>query len=106
MLEYREIRGNKHIVSDNELNAFAWAAYYANYSSILVSGKSYEVVHVTDSEIAFKDGTYLPFGCYAIFKSEDEVRFFDNYKLKEVRKENPLEHEYYCFNDEQFLKVA
>lgn len=106
MLEYRERNGNKHIVSDNELNAFAWAGYYANYSTILINGKSYEVVHVTDSEIEFADGTHLPFGCYAIFKSDDEVKFFDDYKLRKVRKENPLEHEYYCFNDDQFLKVA
>ena len=27
-------------------------------------------------------------------------------KLREIRKENPLEHEYYCFTDEQFLKTA
>nr|DAG16421.1 MAG TPA: hypothetical protein [Caudoviricetes sp.] len=106
ILEYRERNGNKHIVSDNELNAFAWAGYYANYSTILINGKSYEVVHVTDSEIEFADGTCLPFGCYAIFKSDDELKFFDDYKLREVRKENPLEHEYYCFNDDQFLKVA
>ena len=71
MLEYRERNGNKHIVSDNKLNAFAWAGYYANYSSILINGKSYEVVHVTDSEIEFADGTYLPFVCYSIFKSDD-----------------------------------
>ena len=103
MLEYRERNGNKHIVSDNELNAFAWAGYYANYSTILVNGKSYEVFHVTDTEIEFEDGTYLPFGCYAIFKNDDKIRFFDDYKLREVRKENPLEHKYYCFTDEQFL---
>lgn len=104
MLEYRERNGNKHIVSDNELNAFAWAGYYANCSTILINGKSYEVVHVTDSEIEFADGIYLPFGCYAIFKSDNEVKFFDDYKLREVRKENPLEHEYYCFNEDQFFK--
>ena len=28
MLEYKKRNGNKHIVSDNELNAFAWAGYY------------------------------------------------------------------------------
>lgn len=106
MLEYREKNGNKHIVSDDELNAFAWAGYYANCSTILINGKSYEVVHVADSEIEFANGTYLPFGCYAIFKSDNEVKFFDDYKLREIRKENPLEREYYCFNDEQFLKVA
>ena len=105
MLEYRERNGNKHIVSDNELNAFAWAGYYANYSTILINGKSYEVLHVTDSEIEFADGTYIPFGNYAIFKSDDKVKFLDDYKLREVRKENPLKHRYYCFNDEQFLKV-
>jgi hypothetical protein len=55
MLEYRERNGNKHIVSDNELNAFAWAGYYANYSTILINGKSYEVVHVIDSEIEFAE---------------------------------------------------
>ena len=103
MLEYRERKRNKHIISDNEVNAFAWAGYYANCSTILVNGKSYEVFHVTDAEIEFKDGTYLPFGCYAIFKNDDEIRFFDDYKLREVRKENPLEHKYYCFTDEQFL---
>ena len=58
------------------------------------------------SEIEFADGIHLPFGCYAIFKSDNEVKFFDDYKLREVRKENPLEHEYYCVNDDQFLKVA
>lgn len=103
MLEYRERNRNKHIISDNEVNAFAWAGYYANCSTILVNGKSYEVFHVTDTEIEFKDGTYLPFGCYAIFKNDDEIRFFDDYKLREVRKENLLEHKYYCFTDEQFL---
>lgn len=103
MLEYRERNRNKHIISDNEVNAFAWAGYYANCSTILVNGKSYEVFHVTDAEIEFKDGTYLPFGCYAIFKNDDEIRFFDDYKLREVRKENPLEHKYYCFTNEQFL---
>ena len=106
MLEYRERNGNKHIVSDNELNAFAWAGYYANYSTVLINGKKYEVIHVTDSEIEFADGACLPFGCYAIFKNDSEVRFFDDYKLREIRKENPLEHEYYCFTDEQFLKTA
>ena len=60
MLECRERNGNKHIVSDNELNAFAWAGYYTNCSTILINGKSYEVVHVTDSEIEFKDGTRIP----------------------------------------------
>lgn len=106
VLEYRERNENKHLVSDNELNAFAWAGYYANCSSILVNGKNYEVVHVTDSEIEFKDGTHLPFGCYAIFKNSDEMRVFNDYTLREIRKENPLEHEYYCFSDEQFLKVV
>ena len=60
MLEYRERNRNKHIISDNEVNAFAWAGYYAKCSTILVNGKSYEVFHVTDTEIEFKDGTYLP----------------------------------------------
>ena len=55
MLEYRERNRNKHIISDNEVNAFAWAGYYAICSTILVNGKSYEVFHVTDTEIEFKE---------------------------------------------------
>ena len=51
MLEYRERNGNKHIVSDNELNAFAWAGYYANYSTILINGKNYEVVIVARQKL-------------------------------------------------------
>ena len=74
MLEYRERNGNKHIVSDDELKAFAWAGYYANCATILVNGKSYEVVHVFDSEIEFADGTYIPLGCYAIFKDNNELK--------------------------------
>ena len=106
MLEYRERNRNKHIISDNEVNAFAWAGYYANCSTILVNGKSYEVFHVTDTEIEFKGGTYLPFGCYAIFKNKKEIRFFDDYNLRRIRKESPLEREVYCLSDEQFFKIA
>lgn len=106
MLEYRERCGEKHIVSDNELSAFAWAGYYSNYTAIWINGKRYEVVHETDCEIELKDGTHFPFGCYAIFRSDDELIIFDDYKLREIRKENPLEHKSYCLSDEQFLKVA
>ena len=65
MLEYRERNGNKHIVSDNELNAFAWAGYYANCSTILINGKSYEVVHVTDK-------------CYEFGGSEERLKEIEN----------------------------
>lgn len=105
MLEYREKNGMIHIVSDNELIAFAWAAYYADHSILLVNGKIYKVIHPPERKIEFADGTDLPFGCYAIFKSDAEVRVFDDCELNRIRKENPLEHIYSCFSDEQFLTV-
>lgn len=106
MLELRERNGQKHIVSNDEMNAFAWAGYYTQYTNILVNGKEYRVVHVTDSSIDFNDGTSLPVGCYAIFESEDGIRIYDDYELREVRNNNPLENNIYCFTDETFLKVA
>ena len=106
MLEYRERNENRHIVSDDELVAFAWAGYYANCSSIFINGINYEVVHTHDSVIELSNGKYLPLGCYAIFKSDKESIICDEHKLKEIRKENPLKHRYYCFTDEQFYKVA
>lgn len=106
MLEYRERNENRHIVSEDELVAFAWAGYYANCSSIFINGTNYEVVHTHDSVIELSNGKYLPVGCYAIFKSDKELIICDDHKLKAIRKENPLKQEYYCFNDEQFLKVV
>ena len=106
MLELRERNEQKHIVSDDEVKAFAWAGYYTQCSNIFVNGKEYRVVHVTDSAIDFNDGTSLPVGCYAIFESEDGTRICDDYKLREVRNNNPLENSIYCFTDEAFLKVA
>ena len=106
MLELREKNGKKHIVSEDELKAFAWAGYYTQYSDILINGKEYKVVHVTDSAIDFNDGTSFPVGCYAIFEREDGVIICDDYKLREIRNSNPLESNIYCFDDETFLKVA
>lgn len=106
MLELREKNGKKHIVSEDELKAFAWVGYYTQCSDILINGKEYKVVHVTDSAIDMNDGTFLPFGCYAIFKGEDGIRIFDDYELKDIRKNNPLESNFYCFDDETFLKIA
>lgn len=106
MLELRERNGKKHIISDFELAAFAWAAYYAQCSDIIINGKEYRTVHVTDSAIDMSDGTSLPYGCYAIFKGEDGIRIFDDYELKDIRKNNPLESNFYCFDDETFLKIA
>ena len=106
MLELRERNGKKHIVSDDELKAFAWAGYYTQCSDILINGKEYKVVHVTDSAINFNDGTSFPVGCYAIFDGEDGVRICDDYNLREIRNSNPLESNIYCFDDETFLKVA
>lgn len=106
MLELRERNGQKHIVSDDEMKAFAWAGYYTQRSDILINGKEYKVVHVTDSAIDFNDGTSLTVGCYAIFKGENGIKIYDDYKLREIRNNNPLENNIYCFNDETFLKVV
>lgn len=106
MTELRERNNIKHIVCDNELIAFAWAGYYANYSDILINGKIYNVIHITDASIELDDGTCLPFGCYAIFKNDTEIKILNDYELREVRKSNPLEHKFYCFNDETFLSIA
>ena len=98
MLELRERNGKKHIVSDDELKAFAWAGYYTNYSDIFINGKEYHDVHVTDSTIEFPDGTSLPVGCYAIFKCDDETRFCNDYELRNIRNNSPLSnHFYFCF---------
>lgn len=105
MVELRERNNVKHIVADNELIAFAWAGYYANCSDILINGKIYNVIHVTDVSIELNDGTCLPFGCYAIFKNDTEVRFFNDYELRKVRRYNPLENHCYCFNDKTFLNI-
>lgn len=106
MLELRERNGIKHIISDNELNAFAWAGYYANCSNIIINGKDYTVIHITDSSIDFSDGTFLPIGCYAIFEGEDGIVVYNDYELREIRNNNPLDKNIYCFDDETFLKVS
>lgn len=106
MLELRERNGQKHIVSDDEMKAFAWAGYYTQCSNILINGKEYRIVHVTDSTIDFNDEISLPVGCYAIFECKDGIQIYDDYKLREVRNNNPLENNIYCFNDETFLKMA
>lgn len=104
MLELRERNGKKNFLSEDELTAFAWAGYYTNCSTVFVNGEEYEVVHVTDSAIEFSDGTSLPVSCYSIFKNDKGTRFFDDYWMREIRKENPLEHHNLCFTDEQFYK--
>lgn len=106
MLELREYNEKKHIVSEDEMKAFAWAGYYTQCSDIFVNGNKYRVIHVTDSSIDFNDGTSLDVGCYAIFDGEDGMRIFDDYKLREVRNKNPLESNVCCFDDEIFLKLA
>ena len=80
--------------------------YTVQCSNILINGREYRVVHVTDSAIDFNDGTSLPVGCYAIFEDEDGMRIYDDYKLREVRNNNQLERNVYCFDDETFLKVV
>ena len=97
MLELRERNGKKHIISDFELAAFAWAGYYTQCSDILINGKEYKVVHVTDSAIDFNDGTSFPVGCYAIFEGEDGVRICDDYKLREIRKQQSVGKQYLLF---------
>lgn len=104
MLELRERNGQKHIVSEDEMKAFAWAGYYTQNSDIFINGKKYRVIHVTDSGIDFNDGTSLPVGCYAIFKNEDGVTIYNDRKLKDIRKSNPLERNVYCFNDKTFFE--
>ena len=106
MLELRERNGKKHIVSDDELKAFAWAGYYTDYSDIFINGKDYHVVHVTDSAIEFSDRTSLPVGCYAIFKCDDETRFCNDYELRNIRNNNQLSNHFYCLTDEEFMKIA
>ena len=106
MLELRERNGKKHIVSEDETKAFAWAGYYTQCSNILINGREYRVVHVTDSAIDFNDGTSLPVGCYAIFEGEDGMRIYDDYKLREVRNNSPLSNHFYCLTDEEFMKIA
>ncbi len=106
MLELRERNGKKHIVAKDELKSFAWAAYYAQCSNIIINGKEYRVVHIMDSAIDLNNGISLPVGCYAIFKGEDGTKIYDDYKLKDIRKNNPLKNIIYCFDDETFLKVA
>lgn len=106
MLELRESNGKKHIVSDDELKAFAWAGYYMQCSDIFINGKEYRCIHIIDSSIDLSDGTSLPVGCYAIFKGEDGIQIYNDYKLKEIRNKNPLENNIYCFDDETFLKVV
>lgn len=106
MLELRERNGMKHIVSDDESKAFAWASYYANYSDIFINGKRYKVVLVMDSAIHFSDGISFPVGCYVLFEREGKVKIYDDYKLREIKNNNPLESHIYCFNDETFLKVV
>lgn len=106
MLELRERNGQKHIVSDEEMKAFAWAGYHAQYSDILINGKEYNVVHVTNSSITMSNGAYLPVGCYAIFKSDDGTKIYDDRQLRNIRNNNPLESHIFCFNDDTFLKTA
>lgn len=106
MLELRERNGKKHIVSDDELKAFAWAGYYTNYSDIFINGKEYYVVHVADSAIEFPNGASLPVGCYAIFECDDEIRICDDYELRNIRNNNPLSNHLYCLMDEEFIKVS
>lgn len=106
MLELRERNEKKHVISDDETHAFAWAGYYSQHSNIFINGYEYTVIHVTDSAIEFNDGTILSPGCYAIFEREGEIRVYDDYKLRDIRKENPLKNQVYCFSDENFLKVV
>jgi len=106
MLELRERNEQKHIVSDEELKAFAWAGYYTQCSDILINGKEYKVIHITDSSIDFNDGTSLLVGCYAIFENDDGMKIYDDYKLRDIRNNNPLESHIFCFNDDTFLKTA
>lgn len=106
MLELRERNGKKHIVAEEEKMAFAWAGYYANCSNILINGTEYTVVHVTDAAIDFNDGTSLPVGCYAIFKSDNKTIIYDDHELRELRKNNPLDNHIYCFDDVAFLKTT
>ena len=106
MVELRERNGKKHIVSDDEKTAFAWAGYFSQCSNIFINGKDYRVVHVTDSSIEFSDGSSLPIGCYAIFKSKNETIIYDDYKLREIRNTVPLNNHLYCFDDETFFEVA
>lgn len=105
MLELRERNGEKHVVSDNILKAFAWGAYYANYSNVIINGEKYKVIHVQDCYITFNDGTFLPFGSYVIFEKEGKRIFYNYYKLRNIRNDNPLESHIYCFNDDTFLKI-
>lgn len=103
MLKLKERNGKKHIVSDEEEKAFAWAGYYANHSNILINGIEYNVVYKRNCSIVFDNGTFLPFGSYVVFKSDNENRFYDEHKLQEVRNNNPLKEHFICFNDEIFL---
>ena len=106
MLELRERNGKKHIVSDDELKAFAWAGYYTQCSDILINGKEYKVVHVTDSAIDFNDGTSFSVGCYAIFECGDDIRLYNDYELRDIRNNHPLSNHFHCWTDEEFMKIA
>ena len=104
MLELRERNGKKNFLSNDELAAFAWAGYYTNSSSVFVNNRKYEVAHVTDSTIVLSNGTNLAIGCYVIFRNNEELVILDDYKLRNIRKDNHLYHKFVCFTDEQFYE--
>jgi hypothetical protein len=105
MLEMRQRQEKKHFVSDNELAAFAWAGYYTNNADVFVNGKEYYVAHVVDVQITFEDDSFLPYGCYAIFKEKSGHTFFYNETtLEETRKAYPLEGYIFCLNDKSFMR--
>lgn len=76
MLEYRERNRNKHIISDNEVNAFAWAGYYANYSTILVNPQY--ITNALQEAIRLKKATNI-----YVYKKEKNILF---YKLAAPKK--------------------
>lgn len=106
MLELRERNGIKNIVSDIQINAFAWAAYHANYSNIYINGKEYRVIHIFNSQITFSNGDYLPYGNYVMFENDKGICVYEQQYLKEIRTNNTIENHLYCFTDETFLKIA
>lgn len=110
MVVLKRRNAQKHVVADKLETAFAWGAYYANHSDILLNGEKWTVRVVMGASI-FIDGKCSAkygstgHGNWVIYENDAAIYVWQKEKLKLVRMHNSLDDEYVCMSDETFYAV-
>lgn len=105
MVALKRRNNQKHVVADKLETAFAWGAYYANHSDILLNGEKWTVRVVMGASIFIDGKGSTGHGDWVIFENDSAMYVWRKERLNLVRMQNPLDGEHVCMSDETFYAI-